>query len=81
MGEKADRGLLEAMLHRATATAGAFTTPQDIGNVLWALATMGERMDGARVNLIDCLAGSTHPRSFVGVSQSQFFTDLVNFWR
>ena len=22
-----------------------------------------------------------HPRSFVGVSQSQFFRDLVNFWR
>ena len=26
-------------------------------------------------------ASSTHPRSFVGVSQSQFFRDLVNFWR
>ena len=59
MGEKADRGLVETMLQRATATAGGFTTPQDIGNVLWALATMGERMDGAHVNLIDCLAGST----------------------
>ena len=39
-----DRGLLEAMQTRATATAGEFD-PQAIANVLWALATMGERAD------------------------------------
>ena len=26
-------------------------------------------------------AGASHARLFVGVSQSQFFRDLVNFWR
>ncbi|KAJ1488554.1 hypothetical protein T484DRAFT_1782771 [Baffinella frigidus] len=36
--------LLEAMQRRATATAGEFI-PQAVSNVLWALATMGERAD------------------------------------
>jgi len=39
MGERLDRGLLEAMQRRATATAGEFN-PQEVANVLWALATM-----------------------------------------
>ena len=41
---KMDRGLLDAMQRRATATAGEFI-PQNVANVLWALATMGERAD------------------------------------
>jgi hypothetical protein len=44
MGERADRGLLEAMQRRATATAWEFK-PQEVSNVLWALATMGVRAD------------------------------------
>ena len=44
MGERADRGLLEAMQRQATATAGGFV-PQAVANVLWALATMGEKAD------------------------------------
>ncbi|KAJ1470971.1 hypothetical protein T484DRAFT_1916953, partial [Baffinella frigidus] len=39
-----DRGLLEAMQRRATATVGEFK-PQNVANMLWALATMGERAD------------------------------------
>ena len=39
-----DRGLLEAMQRRATATAGEFV-PQGVANVLWALASTGERAD------------------------------------
>ncbi|KAJ1470010.1 hypothetical protein T484DRAFT_1849529, partial [Baffinella frigidus] len=42
LGEGGNRGLLEAMKRRATAMAGEFK-PQDVANVLWALATMGER--------------------------------------
>ena len=56
MGEKADRGLLEAMQRRATATAGDFDKPQDVANVLWALAAMGKGVGGFLVNLIDTLA-------------------------
>ena len=41
MGERADRGLLEAKQRRAMATAGRFKS-QDV-ETLWALATMGER--------------------------------------
>ncbi|KAJ1488566.1 hypothetical protein T484DRAFT_3613701 [Baffinella frigidus] len=37
-------GLLAAMQRRATATAGEFQ-PQSVANLLWALATMGERAD------------------------------------
>jgi len=44
MGETVDRGLLEAMQRRATATAGEFI-PQNVANVLWSLATMGEKVD------------------------------------
>ena len=44
MGERADRGLLEAMQERATETSGQYR-PQEIANILWALATMGERAD------------------------------------
>ena len=44
MGARADRGLLEAMQRRATATARN-SKPQNVANVLWALATMGERAD------------------------------------
>ena len=44
MGERADRGLLEAMQNRATATAGE-SNPQDVANLLWGLATMGEKAD------------------------------------
>ena len=44
MGMRADRGLLQAMQRRATATAGEFE-PQNVANVLWALAKMGERAD------------------------------------
>jgi hypothetical protein len=44
MGMRADRGLLQAMQRRATATVGEFK-PQEVSNVLWALATMGERAD------------------------------------
>ena len=44
MGEKADRGLLEAMQRRATATAGEFD-PQGVANLLWALTTMGGKVD------------------------------------
>ncbi|KAJ1483767.1 hypothetical protein T484DRAFT_1799034 [Baffinella frigidus] len=40
------------MQRRATATAGAFK-PQDVANLLWALATMGEVVDGLLVVLID----------------------------
>ena len=36
--ETFDLGLLEAMQRRATATAGEFK-PQNVANVLWALAT------------------------------------------
>ncbi|KAJ1474736.1 RAP domain-containing protein [Baffinella frigidus] len=55
MGERADRGLLEAMQGRATATAGDFG-PQEVANVLWALAVMGEGVDGSLDGLIDRLA-------------------------
>ncbi|KAJ1486562.1 hypothetical protein T484DRAFT_1789163 [Baffinella frigidus] len=41
---RADRALLAAMQRRATVTAGEFD-PQAVGNLLWALATMGERAD------------------------------------
>ncbi|KAJ1471203.1 hypothetical protein T484DRAFT_3543624 [Baffinella frigidus] len=51
MGERADRGLLEAMQRRATATAGEFK-PQDIANMLWALAAMGERADQAILSVL-----------------------------
>jgi hypothetical protein len=44
MGESADRGLLVAMQKRATETVGSFK-PQEVANVLWALATMGESAD------------------------------------
>jgi len=44
MWEGGDLGLLEALQRRATVTSGEFT-PQNVGNVLWALATMGVRAD------------------------------------
>ncbi|KAJ1486229.1 hypothetical protein T484DRAFT_1891183, partial [Baffinella frigidus] len=46
MGLRADRGLMEAMQKRATATAtaGEFNS-QGVANVLWALAKMGQRAD------------------------------------
>ena len=55
----------------------------DLGRTL-ALCSDSEA--GSYLRLIDCVHHSTlglrvHPRSFVGVSQSQFFRDLVNFWR
>ena len=40
-GVTADPGLVVAMKSRATATAGQFI-PQNVANLLWALATMGE---------------------------------------
>jgi hypothetical protein len=53
MGERADRGLLEAMQRRATATVGEFN-PQGVANVLWALAVMGESyLDGTLDIFID----------------------------
>ena len=44
IGVRADSKLLKAMQRRATATAMYFK-PQGVANVLWALATMGERAD------------------------------------
>ncbi|KAJ1486216.1 hypothetical protein T484DRAFT_1790515, partial [Baffinella frigidus] len=41
MGERADRGLLGAMQRQTTATAGEFK-PQEVANLLWALAKMGD---------------------------------------
>ena len=45
MGERADRGLLQAMQWRATATAGEFGS-QGVANMPWALATTGGGRDG-----------------------------------
>jgi hypothetical protein len=55
MVERADRGLLEALQRQATATVGEFK-PQEVANVLWALATMGEGLGGSFAVLIDRLA-------------------------
>jgi hypothetical protein len=55
MGERADRGLLEAMQRRATATAGEFN-PQNVANLLWGLTVMGEGLDESLVVFIDRLA-------------------------
>jgi len=58
MGQKADRGLLEAIQGRATATAGDFK-PQEVANVLWALATMGESADRGLLEAIQGQATAT----------------------
>ena len=58
MGERVDRGLLEAMQSRATASAGEFN-PQAIGEVLWALATMGERADRGLLEAMQSRATAT----------------------
>ena len=44
MGVPPDRGLLEALQRRAMATVVDFN-PQEVSNVLWAMAKMGERVD------------------------------------
>ncbi|KAJ1488555.1 hypothetical protein T484DRAFT_3613363 [Baffinella frigidus] len=71
MGEKADRGLLEAMQTRATATAGEFI-PQAIANVLWALTTMGEKADRG---LLEALQRRATAKS--GVFMPQEVTSLL----
>ena len=53
-----DRGLLEAMQRRAVATAGEFV-PQAVSNVLWALATMGERADRGLLEAMQGRAAAT----------------------
>jgi len=50
---KRDRGLLEAMQRRATDSVEEFN-PQDVANVLWALAVMGEKVDRG---LLDAMQG------------------------
>ncbi|KAJ1488559.1 RAP domain-containing protein [Baffinella frigidus] len=55
---KEDRELLEAMQRRATATAGEFD-PQNVANVLWALATMGEKVDRELLEAMQTRATAT----------------------
>jgi hypothetical protein len=70
MGERADRGLLEAMQRQATATAGEFK-PQEVANVLWALATMGERADRGLLEAMQrravATAGDFNPQEVANV--------------
>ncbi|KAJ1474739.1 hypothetical protein T484DRAFT_1831139, partial [Baffinella frigidus] len=53
-----DRGLLEAMQMRAMATAGEFK-PQEVANLLWALATMGEGVDRGLLEVMQGRATAT----------------------
>ena len=53
-----DGGLLEAMQRRARATADDFK-PQEVSNLLWALATMGERADRGLLEAMQRMATST----------------------
>jgi hypothetical protein len=70
MGERADRGLLEAMQRRATETVGGFN-PQNVANMLWALATMGERADRglleAMQRRVTATAGRFNPQNVANV--------------
>jgi hypothetical protein len=70
MGERADRGLLEAMQRRATAMAMEFN-PQDVSNVLWGLATMGERADRGLLEAMQrratATAGHFNPQAVANV--------------
>jgi hypothetical protein len=58
MGSKPDARLLEAMQGRATATAGDFK-PQNVANLLWALATMGGKPDAHLLEAMQARATAT----------------------
>ena len=58
VGVFASRALLEAMQRRATATAGELK-PQEVANLLWGLATMGERVDRGLLEAMQMRATAT----------------------
>ncbi|KAJ1487994.1 hypothetical protein T484DRAFT_2019729 [Baffinella frigidus] len=58
MGVKADARLLEAMQARATATAGDFN-PQNVANLVLALATMGVTADARLLEAMQARATAT----------------------
>ncbi|KAJ1478131.1 hypothetical protein T484DRAFT_1905100, partial [Baffinella frigidus] len=57
-GGALDGDLLKAMQRRATATAGEFN-PQEVANLLWGLATMGEQADRGLLEVIQRRATAT----------------------